>query len=249
MFKSLTLRQVELALDPVFRAKVKIMGLKLALFWFSLIAVLAIIWKILDLPSEEETILIVTAWLSEYGLFIALIGSIIETLLFIGFYFPGSVIIFLSVALSPDPLQAVKAVLAVSLGMLIGYSINYVLGKYGWYKVFLKLGMRGGIENAKIKMEKSDFRYIFYTYWNPGLGSFTSTAAGVLRMNYSRLLLLMILAVAIWNTFWGVLVYSLGESALALLDFTIVLKIIGIWIAFEVCLLIWKKFSNSQQVA
>jgi membrane protein DedA with SNARE-associated domain len=225
------------------------MGLKPALFWFLLVAVLAIVWKILDLPSEEETIMIVTSWLREYGLWVVLIGSIIETLLFVGFYFPGSVIIFLSVALSPDPLQAVKAIITVSLGMLIGYSINYLLGKYGWYKVFLKLGMKGGIENAKIKMEKNDLRYIFYTYWNPGLGSFTSTAAGVIQMNYSRLLLLMIFAVAIWNTFWGVLVYSLRESALALLDFTLILKIIGIWIVFEVCLLIWKKFSSSRQVS
>lgn len=220
------------------------MGLKPALFWFSIIAVLAIVWKILDLPSEEETIEIVTTWLQTYGLWIVLIGSMLESLLFIGLYFPGSVIIFLSVALSPDPLHAVKAVVAVSIGMLIGYTLNYTFGKYGWYKVFLKLGMRDSIENARAKMERNDIRYIFYTYWNPGLGSFTATAAGILRTNFKRFLLLMVLAIVVWNTFWGVLVYSLGESALALLDFTLVLKIIVVWIIFEIGLLAWKKMST-----
>lgn len=218
------------------------MGLKPALFWFSLIAVLAIIWKLLDLPSEDETIQIVSDWLAEYGLLIVFIGSLLETLLFIGFYFPGSVIIFLGVALSPDPVRAFLAVLAVSAGMLAGYSLNYLLGKYGWYKIFLKLGMKRGVENAQTKMQKNDIRYIFYTYWNPGLASFTSTAAGILQLHYKRFLVLMLLAIAVWNTFWGILVYSLGESALVLLNFTLVLKIIAIWVLFEIGLLIWKKF-------
>lgn len=217
------------------------MGLKPALFWFVIIAALAIIWKILDLPSEEETIQIVTTWLQAYGLWVVLIGSILETLLFVGLYFPGSVIIFLSVALSPDPVHAVTAVAAVSVGMLIGYTSSYIIGKYGWYTVFLKLGMRTSIENAKKKMERNDIRYIFYTFWNPGLGSIAATAAGILSTNFKRFLLLMVLAIVVWNTFWGVLVYSLGESALALLDFTIVLKIIAVWIMFEIGLLVWKK--------
>lgn len=223
------------------------MGLKPALFWFLVIAVLAIVWKLLDLPSEAETIQIVTRWLATYGLYVVLIGSLLEALLFIGFYFPGSVIIFLSVASSPNPLQAVKAVVSVSVGMLAGYSLNYVLGKYGWYRVFLKLGMRSGIENARTKMEKNDIRYVFYTYWNPGLASFTSTAAGILQLPYRRFLVLMLLAIMVWNTFWGVLVYSLGESALALLNFALVLKIIALWIVFELGLLVWRRFFRKNQ--
>jgi len=217
------------------------MGLKAALFWFSLIAILAIVSKLFDFPSEEETVKLVTNWLTEYGLLIVLIGSLLEALLFVGFYFPGSVIIFLAVASSPNPISAIKAVLAVSLGMLLGYSLNYMLGKYGWYKVFLKLGMRGGIENARVKMERNDIRYVFYTYWNPGLASFTSTAAGILQLPYTRFLLLIVAAILVWNTFWGVLVYSVGESALMLLNFSLVLKIIAVWIVFEVILILWRK--------
>jgi membrane protein DedA with SNARE-associated domain len=218
------------------------MGLKPALFWFAIIAVLAIVWKLLDLPSDAELVSIVREWLEKYGLLIILFGSLIETILFVGFYFPGSVIIFLGVGLAPDPLSALLAVLAVSAGMLCGYTVNYILGKYGWYKIFLKLGMKNGIENARMKMQKNEIRYIFYTYWNPGLAAFTSTAAGILRLPFKRFLVLMVLAILLWNTFWGVIVYSLGESALALLDFKLVLKVIAVWILFEIGLLIWKKY-------
>jgi membrane protein DedA with SNARE-associated domain len=218
------------------------MGLKPALFWFAIIAVLAIVWKLLDLPSDAELVSIVREWLEKYGLLIIFFGSFIEAILFVGFYFPGSVIIFLGVGLAPDPLSALLAVLAVSAGMLCGYTINYILGKYGWYRIFLKLGMKSGIENARMKMQKNEVRYIFYTYWNPGLAAFTSTAAGILRLPFKRFLVLMILAILLWNVFWGVVVYSLGESALALLDFKLVLKVIAVWILFEIGLLIWKKY-------
>ena len=218
------------------------MGLKPALFWFVLVGLLTTVWKLLDLPSDVAMAGIVTQWLMQYGLLLIVIGSFLEALLFIGFYFPGSVIIFLGVALAPDTFHAFLAVVAVSVGMLCGYTLNYLFGKYGWYRIFLKLGMQNGIANAQAKMVKNDVRYIFYTFWNPGLASFTSTAAGILQLRYKRFLVLMVIAVVIWNTFWGVLVYSLGESALLLLDFVLALKIIGIWILFELGLLVLNRF-------
>ena len=108
------------------------MGLKPALFWFSLVGVLAIIWKLLDLPPSNEMIDIASSYIAKYGLIVVLIGSLLETILFVGFYFPGSLIIFLGVALSPDPPSAFLAVLSISVGMLLGYTFNYLLGKHGW---------------------------------------------------------------------------------------------------------------------
>lgn len=220
------------------------MGIKPALFWFSVVSSLAIVWRVLDLPSDTEMIAIVSSWLAAYGLYVVLVGSFIESLLFLGIYFPGSIVIFLSVALAPDVKTAIVTVLCVSLGMVLGYLVNYLLGKYGWYKLFLKLGMKNGIERAHVKIQTNDIRYVFYTYWNPGLAAFTSTAAGILNVRYKRFGLLSVAAILFWNTFWGILVYSLGESALMLLDFTVVLKIAAIWILFEIVLQFWKKYQN-----
>lgn len=222
------------------------MGIKPALFWFSVVGTLAVIWKLLDLPSETEMMTIVSSWLSIYGLYLVLAGSFLESLLFIGIYFPGSIVIFISVALAPDVTSALTTVFCISLGMFAGYSVNYLLGKYGWYQLFLKLGMRDAIDRAQVKMQRNDIRYVFYTYWNPGLASFTATAAGILKMNYQRFLLLSITAILVWNTFWGVLVYSLGESALVLLDFTVVLKIAMVWIIFELGMIVWNKYYKKE---
>ncbi|MDC1205583.1 hypothetical protein N8083_01920 [Candidatus Pacebacteria bacterium] len=220
------------------------MGLKPALFWFALMAFLTLTWRLLDLPPESEMRLIVAEWIMTYGLLIVFFGSLLETLLFVGFYFPGSLIIFLSVALSENPKVAFVTVLFVSLGMFFGYTSNYLLGKYGWYRLFLKLGMRKGIENAQIKMQKNDVRYVLYTFWNPGLGSFTATAAGILSIRYVRFASLAVGAIVVWNTFWGVTVYSLGEQALSLVEFSIVLKVIAVWLLVEILLFVWRKYKD-----
>lgn len=220
------------------------MGLKPALFWFTLLSVLILIWKLLDLPPEEVMVQLVRDWLLEYGLYIVFVGSLIETVLFVGIYFPGSLIIFLSVALSPNPQHAAFAVLTVSAGMICGYTINYLLGKYGWYKLLLKIGMRQGIEVAQAKLNTNDVRYIFYTYWNPALAAFTSTAAGVLQLHYRRFLFLMLGAIAVWNTFWGVLAYSLGETILILMDAMLLLLMVGVWILFEIGLVVWRVYKR-----
>ncbi len=218
------------------------MGIKSALFWFGFVLILALIWKWLDLPPEEELIDLVSGWIDTYGLQLVFLGSFLEALLLVGLYFPGSLVIFLGVGLASSSTEAFVSVLAVSAGMFGGYLLNYMLGRYGWYRVLLRLGLRPGIERAQHKMQQSDVRYIFYTFWNPGLAAFTTTAAGILQQPPKRFFYLCVAAIVVWNTFWGVLVYSLGRDALRLLDFTVVLLIIGVWIVFEIGLVVWKKF-------
>ena len=185
-------------------------------------------------------IVITKGWLASYGLLILFVGAFLESVLLLGFYFPGSVLIFLGVGLAPSALDAVIAVLVVDIAMLTGQSFNYFLGRYGWYKLLVKFGMAGGIENAKLKMEHNDVRYIAYTFWNAGLASFTSTAAGILQIGYKRFITLAIIAIAFWNTLWGILVYSLGEKALTLVEFRTVLFFIFLWVLFESMLFLYK---------
>ncbi len=209
------------------------MVLKGALFWLVVFGFVFVTWKLLGLPEGAEIEGLVAGWLATYGLGLVFVGSIIETLLFLGLYFPGSILIFLAVGLSPTPLYAIKALGVVVAGMLIGYTANYWLGKYGWYRLFLKLGMREGLETAQTKLQKNDVRYVAYTFWNPGLASFTATAAGILQMPFRRFLLLCIPATIFWNSLWGLLVYQLGSNALKMIDYRIVLLVLFVWLTFE----------------
>ena len=217
------------------------MGIKPALFWFGTIIFLVVTWQIFDLPSNEELIVITKQWLESYGLWILFLGAFLESILLVGFYFPGSVLIFLGVGLAPTPMDAFFAVICVDAAMVCGQSVNYFLGKYGWHKLFMKLGMKSGIESAQVKMQQNDVRYIAYTFWHAGLAAFTATAAGVLQIGYKRFVVMAVVALAFWNTLWGVLVYSLGEKSLALVNFQTVFIMIGIWVLFELVMLLVRK--------
>lgn len=223
------------------------MGLKTSLFWCAVVLTLGAVWLILDLPTDQEIQQIVTDWIGTYGLPLVFVGSFIEALLFVGIYFPGSLIIFLGVGLAPTPAHAVLAVLCITAGMFLGYNTNYAMGKYGWYRVFMKLGMRASLEKAEFKMKQNDTRYILYTYWHPGLAAFTSTAAGILKTRYRRFAFLSFGALFIWNTIWGVVVYQIGESALRIMDFKVIISVFASWILFELGLFFYRKYRSTSQ--
>lgn len=172
------------------------------------------IWSLLNLPPQEVLIEILKNYIVLYGLPLVIVGSFFEALLLVGWYFPGSLVIFLSVILAPSPYDAFISVVCVTLGLYCGYTVNFFLGKYGWHKLFLVMGIRRQLEETQKKLSTYGVRLIFLSYWNPGLASFTSTAAGVLHVNASLFLLHSFLAVVLWNIFWGSLVYALGEQAL-----------------------------------
>lgn len=220
------------------------MGIKTALLWLSLFVIVFVTWRVLNLPEGAEMQTLVQSWLSTYGLPLVLFGSIVEALFFLGLYFPGSILIFLAVGLAPTPTYAVKVVLLASLGMIVGYTINYFVGKHGWYRVLLRLGMRDGLEQAKRNMERNDVRYVAYTFWNAGFAAFTATAAGILHIPLRRFFTLIIPAVLIWNSLWGAVVYQLGEQALLMIDGRVVLAILIAWISIE-GLVLWYRRQHS----
>lgn len=192
---------------------------------------LYVAWVLFDLPPREETIAIITEYFARYGFWVVLIGSFLEALLLIGWYFPGSLIIFLAVILAPTPWDAVIAVVLVTIGLYSGYIVNFFLGKYGWYRLLLMFGIRESLQEAQEKLSKYGIRAIFLSYWNPGLASFTATAAGVLQYNFFRFLIFSLIAVSVWNIFWGTLVYSLGERALdTILTWPFIIFTIFVWI-------------------
>jgi membrane protein DedA with SNARE-associated domain len=176
-----------------------------------------VLWRVLDLPRGEEFIALVTEFFAKYGLWVVFLCSVLESALLLGNYFPGGVVIFMGVvAAGGNPVKVIATVAVVSLGFFIGYGIDYLLGKYGWYKAFVKLGMRQGLERAQDKLTKHSLKAFLGSYWEPNLASITATGAGVLQLPVKRFLIESTLAIIIWNTFWGTLVASVGKNILIL---------------------------------
>lgn len=191
----------------------------------------AVIWNVLHLPSDTQLLAIAKTYFQQYGLLTVFVSAILEGMLFVGLYYPGSVVIFLGVILAgKNVLHVTEVVMVVMAGFLMAYVFNYMLGRYGWYRLFLALGLRKSIENARVRLTKYGASGIFASYWVPNLASFTSTAAGILSFPFRTFLWYSVIAVVVWDIFWGALVYFLGNAALSVIGFQFVIGAFFAWV-------------------
>lgn len=192
----------------------------------------AALWKIFGLPSDSAMIEIVKGYFNSYGLYVVFIGALIEGFLLLGQYFPGGFLIFLGViSAGKDVPKVVEVVAVVSLAFFISYTLNYWVGKYGWYKLLVKFGLSRSLENGRQKLLKQGLNAVIFSYWEPNLASIIATAAGVLNISLPKFSLYSAVGIVIWNTFWGTVIYLLGSAALNLIGFKYVVIIFCGWIA------------------
>ena len=205
--------------------------IKLPLFIILFFVILILLWKLLGLPPKEQLTEIARMYFDEYGLITVFIASVVEGTLLAGWYAPGGLIIFLGVILSGDPKQAILSVLLTIAGFMLAWTLNFFTGKYGWYKLLLKLGVRSSLENAQIQFSKYGFKTIYLSYWEPNLASLVSTSAGIARVSIKRFLIVSFIATVFWCAFWGIVAYSFGSEILKYLG-VIFLGVMFVWIVF-----------------
>jgi len=205
-----------------------------ALVFLFIVILLQIIWLVFDLPSKNELLVIAQNFFKNYGLLVFLAVAIIEGLLLIGWYFPGGTVLFVGVILAGTnvPLVLLNGFI-ISLGLLIAYIINYFIGYYGWYKLFVQFGLGESVTRVQKKIANNSWSAFFLTYWHPSTAALSSTAAGLLKLNFAKFIVNSTLALLIWNAFWGALIYYLGNKALSITSFKFVFVVILLWIFFK----------------
>lgn len=162
-------------------------------------------------PNTQVFLQAVSALYETYGYVLVFFGALIESTFLIGLYFPGSAVVLLGAALSKTGiLQFPLVILLGTIGLCIGYSINYFLGKHGWFHVLSVIGLEKGIYEAEKRLTKHTYKTIFLGYVNPGTASFISTASGVLKIPFKNFLIVSILSQSFWSLVWGSLAYFFG---------------------------------------
>ncbi len=140
----------------------------LLLFLFFLIFTL--VYRILDLPSLDDLVVFARELFGWHLYLTVFVGALVEGLLLINWYLPGSLVIVLGVVFARDTgASVVVTVSLVILAFFITSVVNYALGKYGWYRLLLRFGLREPLERAQTKVEKSGLPVIFSTYFHPNL--------------------------------------------------------------------------------
>ncbi len=144
-----------------------------------------------------------------------LVGALVEGILFFNWYFPGSIVVALGVVFARQADLNVFLMLAfIILGFFITALINYALGRFGWYHVFLKLGLKGPLEKVQSKVESKGLKILFTTYIHPNFGALAATASGILRLPFRTFFAYSLLAIIIWNSLWTLVFYWFGAALL-----------------------------------
>lgn len=203
-----------------------------------ILLIIYVAWRFFGLPPEERLIEIARFYFDKYGLAILVVSALVEGTVLIGWYYPGSLVIFLGVILAGKDIKGViSAVTAITIGLFFAYIINFLLGKYGWYRLLLKFGLKDALDDAKARVARHGLWAIFLSYWQPNLAALVATSAGILDFSFKQFIFCSLLATVIWNTFWGVLVYFVGDRVLDLVGIRFILLIIFLWIVYR----IWNK--------
>lgn len=195
------------------------------------------IWNIFNLPNAEVIAVYFNQWFNVYGPIIILASAFIEGILLLGGYFPGVFIVFVSVVTAGSFSEALLRIAIGTVGLVFGHIVNYALGKYGWYKLLVRFGLKGSIEEMQSKFLKKEIYAIFASYWLPKVGALADTVAGILHMPFKKFVLSSILASIFWNFLVGIIVYFVGQKALVMvtsggiLELIIQISVIIVWMA------------------
>jgi len=196
--------------------------LKKCIFTLIVILSLAIIFlpgQFLGIPPLSQLIKIIEGYYASYGYWIVFFGAFLESILYISWNFPGSIIVVLGAVFSgAGTLSFPLLVIIVLIGFTLGYVINYFLGYYGYYKIFQKFGSFSPIENMRRRLQKRGMFALFLFYIQPQIGIFSSTTCGVMRISFRKFLTNTLISVLFWTLFWGSLAYFVGSTLLTYVD-------------------------------
>lgn len=186
------------------------------------------------IPSSEELIAHLASLYERFGYEVIFIGAMLEALILVNLFVPGSVAVaFGAVFARSGQVDLTSAVLAAAAGAIFGFIIDFSLGYFGFGKIIKRLGYGNFINRAKIQIEKYGVKTFILGFIHPNIGSFISLAAGTLKSSFIPFLVLSALSTLAWVSFWGIVVFALGEVFLIILTkyiWVLILLVLSAWI-------------------
>ena len=173
-----------------------------AIFEYSIVFLLflyLVLHDSLGLPTVEALLSFIEYGFEQYGLIFLFIALILEGLIVFGFYFPGSVVAFSAVIFLGDTYTDVFLIILVgSLALIFVNVINYILGRYGYYKILERVGKKGVLERMKKRYDKNHKAVTFFSSFSPNFLAIVSIYAGIVKTPFRYYLGLMSASVVFW---------------------------------------------------
>ncbi|MBI2596487.1 VTT domain-containing protein [Candidatus Daviesbacteria bacterium] len=183
-------------------------------------------------PTSEQLIISFENLYAKYGYEIIFMAALFESLIFLNLFAPGGGALILGVIFARSGQTELDLVIIfASLGAVLGYTLDFVIGYLGLFDIINTLGYGKMIDRSKGRIERFGNQGLIFGFIHPNLGAFVSLAAGVLKIKPANFFIIAALSTIVWATLWGLAVYAMGDVFLVILrkySFLVVLLIIGI---------------------
>lgn len=213
------------------------------------LAVIMVIFKLFGFPNNGEILQYAKDLFAVHGYWIIFVAALAEGVLLANWYLPGSVVVVMGVSFAAqNGYSPVLTLGTIILGFFVTTLLNYFLGKYGWYKLLLKFGLGDSLDKAQEKLHRHGTKAILVSYIHPNLGALIATSAGILKMPFMKFLAYSVVALVVWNVFWGGVVYIWGPGIMDYLTYKNLIVILSTWIVVMMGMFLWKKRKVSLQL-
>lgn len=189
-----------------------------------------------SIPTIAEIMSHFAQLYQSYGYEIIFVGALLEALILVNFFIPGATAVALGAIFARSGHIDLSLVITCAvLGGMFGYTLDFILGYFGFGEIIKKLGYGKFLDKARNQIQHASARTFGLGFIHPNIASFLSLAAGTSKIKLLDFLVPSFLATIAWVSIWGLLIYALGEIFLTILTrYTAILAItiVSIWVLF-----------------
>ncbi len=190
-----------------------------------------------SLDSQSEVISLIRT----HGPLALFVAALLESVLGIGHYFPGSLVILAGgMIMSGGGLHVLGFYASVSSAFAIGNAVNFLIGRGLLPRVARWAGQSERVAATRARIRANGYKIPLVTYWHPNFSAITSMACGLLKYPTGLFLRRTTLAVLVWNAAWTSIVYFTGSLLLDVMTSNAYAVTLAVVLASWVGLMIWK---------
>ena len=158
----------------------------------------------------------------QYGYLIVFLGALGENTALVGLALPGGTLALLGAFYARQgTLNLAWVIFFAWMGTVLGYHVDYLLGRFALGKVMLRWGdsrlgkrmrLAGRLRLGRRVLAKYGGRAILLSHIVGHIRSFVALSAGATRMSYRRFLSFELVAALLWNTAFCLIGYAAGAE-------------------------------------
>jgi membrane-associated protein len=152
-----------------------------------------------------------------YGYWVVFLGTLFENTLLVGLVIPGAIVVLLAGISAHDGLMdpILAAVLGI-LGTILGDTISYFMGRFGWARLGKGDSLRNFSEKVREPLMTRGGTFVLIYHFAGYTRVVGPAAAGLLRMPYRKWAIMDHLGASLWVISYMALGYGLGAAGITL---------------------------------